>query len=216
MQKGRNDMGQQVAVRQNTGRRKRSGVTGREQAELMLIMLPTFVLIFIFCYIPLYGIVIAFQNYTPGSPFLAFDGSVEWVGLKHFADFISSRTFFRLIRNTLVLSGLNLVFGFTMPILFALFLNEVQNARFKKVMQTASYLPYFISSVVVAGMVLSFIDTNGVINVLRNMAGLPSVAYSGGRRRVSCHLYRYQCVEILWMGQLTLSLRHVVHRCGAL
>ena len=159
-------------------RRKRSGISAKEQMQLMLIMLPTFVLIFIFCYIPLYGILIAFQDYVPGTSILAFDGSVKWVGFKHFVDFIGSRTFPRLIRNTLVLSGLNLLFGFTTPIIFALILNEVKARGFKKVVQTASYLPYFISTVVVAGMVLSFIDTNGIINVVRKSLGLSVKAFS--------------------------------------
>ena len=151
-----------MRVREKTGRpggmkRKkdyRKKVSWREQGELMLIMLPAFALIFIFCYIPMYGIVIAFQEYVPGAPMIAFDGSTKWVGLKHFMDFISSRTFPRLIRNTLVLNGLNLLFGFSIPILFALILNEVKLSRYKKIVQTASYLPYFISTVIVAGMVL--------------------------------------------------------------
>ena len=157
-------------------RKKHSGISAKEQIQLMLIMLPTMVLIFIFCYIPLYGILIAFQDYVPGAPILG--AGVKWVGLKHFVDFIGSRTFPRLIRNTLVLSGLNLLFGFCAPIVFALILNEVKAKRFKKVVQTASYLPYFISTVIVAGMVLSFIDTNGIINVVRKAMGLSVKAYS--------------------------------------
>lgn len=147
----------------------------REQLELYSIMLPVLVFIAIFCYVPMYGIVIAFQNYFPGAPFIG--PNVEWVGLKHFIQFITSRTFGRLIRNTLVLSGLNLAFGFWIPILFALLLNEVRWPRWKKLVQTASYMPYFISSVVIAGMVISFIDTGGLINQLRNMLGLDTIAY---------------------------------------
>ena len=89
--------------------KKRGGIRAKEQIQLMLIMLPTLVLIFIFSYIPLYGVLIAFQDFVPGNPILSFDGSTRWVGLKHFIDFITSRTFTRLFRNTLVLSGLNLV-----------------------------------------------------------------------------------------------------------
>ena len=144
----------------------------------MLIMLPPLVLIFVFCYMPLYGVVIAFQDYVPGASFLSFDGSTKWVGLKHFINFISSRTFPRLIRNTLVLNGLNLLFGFSLPIIFALILNEVRLAKYKKFVQTASYLPYFISNVIVAGMMLSFLDTNGVINVIRGMFGLSPKVYT--------------------------------------
>ena len=158
--------------------KKRGGIRAKEQIQLMLIMLPTLVLIFIFSYIPLYGVLIAFQDFVPGNPILSFDGSTRWVGLKHFIDFITSRTFTRLFRNTLVLSGLNLVFGFTAPIIFSLILNEVKITSYKKVVQTASYLPYFISTVIVAGMVLSFIDTNGLINRIREIFGLPSKAFS--------------------------------------
>nr|WP_274651242.1 hypothetical protein [Paenibacillus humicola] len=82
--------------------------------------------------------------------------------MKHFIHFVQGEYFWRLIKNTLVLSGLNLLFGFTIPILFALLLNEIRAATFKKTVQTASYMPYFISAVVVAGMVISFVNTDGI------------------------------------------------------
>lgn len=157
---------------------KQTKINWKEQAELVLIMLPTLVLIFIFCYIPLYGILIAFQDYVPGSPILSFGDQTKWVGLKHFIAFITSRTFPRLIRNTVILSGLNLLFGFSMPIIFALVLNEVRIGSYKKFVQTASYMPYFISTVIVAGMVLSFIDTNGIVNVVRRNLGYPTKAFT--------------------------------------
>ena len=150
----------------------------REQYQLYLIMAPVLLHIFIFCYIPLYGILIAFQNYVPGAPFLAFDGSVEWVGLRWFMEFIQGRYFGRLIRNTMVMSLMNLVLGFPLPILFALLLNEVRMPRYKKVAQTASYLPHFISTVVVAGMVLSFIDTEGLINNILGVFGRAPISFS--------------------------------------
>lgn len=127
-------------------------------------MIPTLILIFVLCYIPMYGVVIAFQNYGPGRPFLAFDGSTQWVGLKHFTSFINSKFFGRLMGNTLKLSLLNLAFGFWIPIVFALLLNEIRQVRLRKFFQTASYLPYFISMVVVAGLAISFLETNGLIN----------------------------------------------------
>ena len=136
----------------------------KENVELYLIMLPVLVHIFIFSYIPLYGIVIAFQNYLPGKPFVAFDGSVEWVGLKHIMQFIESPMFSRVFGNTVRLSALSLVFGFACPILFSLLVNELKDGKFKKFVQTASYMPHFISMVVVAGMVLSFINVDGLIN----------------------------------------------------
>ena len=138
----------------------------KENMELYSIMLPTIILVFIFCYIPMYGVVIAFQNYAPGRPFLAFDGTTKWVGAKHFLDFINGKYFSRLVGNTIKLSIYNLIFGFWVPIVFALLLNEIRKIKLRGVFQTLSYLPYFISTVVVAGLVISFIETNGLINNL--------------------------------------------------
>ncbi len=153
-------------VRESIKERKRIQLTRntKENIELYLIMLPTVLLIIVFMYIPLYGIVIAFQDYVPGAPF--FGLGTKWVGLKHFKDFISSYYFTRIVKNTVVLNLMNLGFGFWVPIVFALLLNELKDSFFKKFVQTASYLPYFISSVVVAGMVLSFTATDGIINKL--------------------------------------------------
>ncbi|MDR0670057.1 MAG: ABC transporter permease subunit [Treponema sp.] len=147
----------------------------RENLQLFVFLLPVFLLLFVFCYIPMYGVIIAFQDYIPGSPFIG--KGVIWVGLKHFIRFVKSEYFFRILRNTLVLSGLNLAFGFTLPILFALLLDQVRNLTCRKFVQTASYLPYFISSVVVAGMVITFLDTNGLITTMLSFFGLPPMNY---------------------------------------
>lgn len=155
--------GHDKAVQKN---RRYSKELIHENIELLSIMLPTLILIFIFCYVPMYGVVIAFQNYAPGRPFISFDGSTRWVGLKHFVNFVKGKYFGRLMGNTLLLSLYNLVFGFWIPIVFALLLNEVRQVRLRKFFQTASYLPYFISMVVVAGLVISFLETNGIINNL--------------------------------------------------
>ena len=143
----------------------------QENIQLYLIMLPVLLHIFVFSYIPMYGIVIAFQNYYPGKSFLPFGGDIDWVGFKHFTDFFSGPYFSRLMRNTFKLSFLSLVFGFWVPILFALLMNELRNGIFKKYVQTASYLPHFISNVVVAGMVLSFINTDGIVNAFIKLLG---------------------------------------------
>lgn len=142
-----------------------------ENLELYSIMLPVLAMIFIFCYIPMYGIVIAFQKYVPGRPFLSLDGSTKWVGLKYFKEFIQGKYFGRLMGNTIKLSLYNLLFGFPIPIIFALMLNEIHSVKAKKFFQTASYLPYFISMVVVAGLVVSFLETNGLINNIAVMFG---------------------------------------------
>ena len=134
----------------------------KDNLELYSLMLPAIFIIIMYCYIPMYGVVIAFQNYAPGAPF--WGENTKWVGLDHFIRFYESPFFGRLMGNTLWLSFLNLAWGFWVPIVFALLLNEVQVVGFKKFVQTASYLPYFVSTVVMAGMLISFISPNGIIN----------------------------------------------------
>ena len=140
-----------------------------EYIQIYSLLIPICVLLFIFCYIPMYGIIIAFQDYMPGNSFIG--PGVKWVGLAHIIRFINSEYFVRIIRNTLVLSGYNLAFGFTLPILFALLLDQVGNGPYRRFVQTASYLPYFISTVVVAGMVISFVDSNGLITRILSLFG---------------------------------------------
>ena len=145
----------------------------RESGELYLIMLPVLVMIFIFFYMPMFGVVIAFQDYVPGDPFFAFDGSTKWVGLQHFKTFFSSIYFPRLLKNTLTLSLMNLAFGFWVPIAFALLLNEVTHLRYKKLVQTASYMPYFISMVLVGLFSYALFNVdNGLINTVLRSLGL--------------------------------------------
>jgi len=128
-----------------------------------------FILIFIFSYLPMFGIVISFQNYSAGKPF--FGPGVTWVGLDHFKSFVGSYYFPRIIRNTLVLSLLNLLMGFWPPILFALIVNEICLNKYRQFIQTVSYMPNFISAVVVAGMVISFIANDGMITKFLNALG---------------------------------------------
>lgn len=142
----------------------------KDNIEYYLYMLPVLVLIFIFSYIPLYGIVIAFQDYKAGSPFISAD--TAWVGLKHFRDFLSSYYFTRIIRNTVFLNLLKLFMGFWVPIAFALLLNEVVFSKLRKVVQTVSYMPHFISSVVVASIFLSYISSDGIVVKLLSIFGI--------------------------------------------
>ncbi|HML47082.1 MAG TPA: ABC transporter permease subunit [Clostridia bacterium] len=125
-----------------------------------LMVLPVLVYLFLFHYKPMFGIVIAFKDYRVSRGIMAS----PWVGLKHFRAFFSDIYFWRLIRNTVTISGLNILFGFPMPILLALSLNEVNSQRFKRTVQTLSYMPYFISVVVVSGLLTSYCATNGVFN----------------------------------------------------
>lgn len=136
----------------------------RKYRYFFLLILPGLLYFVIFRYIPMVGLVIAFKDYkiTRG-----FFGS-EWVGLKHFIDFFSSRTSAQLIRNTLLLNLYTFIFGFPVPIIFAIFLSELKSNSYRKSLQTMSYLPYFISNVIVVGIVFLMLDYNsGVFNILR-------------------------------------------------
>ena len=138
---------------------------------LLLMFLPVLAYYILFHYGPMYGLQIAFRDFKPRQGFF---GS-EWVGLKHFVNFFTGPYAWRLTRNTLLLSIYQLTFGFPLPILFALLLNEVGNRAFKRVTQTVTYLPYFISIVVVAGLLVNFLSKDGVINDL--------IAFFGGERK---------------------------------
>lgn len=141
---------------------------------LLLLILPAVILILLFNYIPMAGLIMAFQDFKPvkgilGSPF---------VGLKHFEEFFTSIFAFRIIKNTFVLSLYNLLWGFPIPIIFALLLNEVRNRAYKKIVQTVSYLPHFISTVVIVGIMISLFDSNfGILNVVRKNMGLETIAF---------------------------------------
>ena len=143
---------------------------------LYLFLLPATIFFILFRYYPLYGVQIAFQNYRIGEVF----GTSEWVGFKHFIRFFESYWFTTVVWNTLKLSLLNLIFGFPLPIILALILNEVDHQRFKKLVQTVTYAPHFISLVVLCGAIQLFLSpSTGFIsiafNTIREWLGLDSV-----------------------------------------
>ena len=138
--------------------------------SLYLIAVPMIVFYLLFAYKPMYGALIAFKEYKPA---LGFAGS-PWVGFAQFERFFSSPFFGRLMRNTVLLSFYSLIFGFPAPIILALLLNEVRHAKFKKAVQTISYLPHFISIIVVAGMITDFSMSTGLFNQI--------VEFFGGER----------------------------------
>ena len=133
---------------------------------LYLMVLPAMIAVFIFHYIPIYGIVMAFENYKPSRGFF---GS-EFVGLKHFKTFIEYPYFWKIIRNTLSLSLWSFVTT-PMPIILALMLNEMRTSKFKKTCQTILYAPHFVSVVVVCSMVLLFVGRDGIVNKLVELFG---------------------------------------------
>ncbi len=132
----------------------------RRNKVIYFLCIPIVLWYVIFCYMPMGGIVIAFQNFTPAR---GISGS-PWVGAEHFIRFFTGPYAWRLIRNTFMLSLLDLLFNFPAPIIFALLLNEVYCKTFKKTIQTISYMPYFISLVVLCGIVVDFTKSGGVIS----------------------------------------------------
>jgi len=135
------------------------------------MIIPVVAFYILFHYVPLGGAIIAFKNFSPK---LGIWGS-EWAGLKHFTDFFSSFYFERTLVNTLVISFMDLLFGFPAPIILALMLNEVRSRHFKKAVQTISYLPHFISVVVICGLLRDFFSINGLVNsIIQAFGGTPS------------------------------------------
>lgn len=143
--------------------------TNANRHPLVYVMLAIVMVYFVlFCYWPMYGNIIAFQNYKPVRGILRS----SFVGLKNFQKFFSNFYFYRLLRNTLVISGLNLLFGFPFPIVFAILLNEVRNQKCKKIVQTITYLPHFITTVVICSMITQFTNSTGFITTIVNSMGV--------------------------------------------
>ncbi len=134
---------------------------------IYLMVLPVVLYFFIFKYLPMYGAVIAFKDYSVAKGIWASD----WVGFDHFRTFFSSYYFGRVLRNTFLISFYNLIFGFPAPIILALLLNEIRVKWFKSVVQTVSYLPHFISLVVICGLIIDFTNRGGVIQSILEFFG---------------------------------------------
>lgn len=139
-----------------------------EQKQLMLMSVPVLLYVFLFNYFPLWGWITAFQKYKPK---LGVTGS-EWVEFENFRWIFSRQDFLYSIRNTLAMSLINLVFGTVSSILLAILLNEVRNRAFKRTVQTVTYLPHFLSMVIVVGMAQNIFASNGPVNSLLVSLGL--------------------------------------------
>lgn len=142
----------------------------RVNKSVYIMFLPVLIYYIIFHYKPMYGAIIAFKDYTPIKGIM---GS-EWIGFKHFIDFFSSFYFRRVLRNTLVISFSTLLFGFPAPIILALLINELKSKVFSRTVQTITYMPHFISMVVICGMIRTFTIDSGIINDI--------IAFFGGER----------------------------------
>ncbi|WP_168123112.1 ABC transporter permease subunit [Paenibacillus sp. HB172176] len=153
--------------------RKLLGLIKRDK-YLLIMFSPIFIYYVVFMYLPMPGIVIAFKNFTPGHGI--WGG--EWVGFKWFVQFANSIYFWRLIRNTFLLAFYPLVFGFWIPILFAVCIVEIKNRVFKRFAQTITYLPHFISTVVIAGMIINFLSpTDGIVNTFLAELGMDKINF---------------------------------------
>lgn len=147
--------------------KKKVGHNVRKHKFLFLLMAPGFLYFILFHYLPMYGIVIAFQDYKPFDGALSMITDPHWVGFKHFTDFFHSYYFVRILKNTLVISIYKLLFGFPAPLILALLLNEVRSRKFKRTVQTISYLPHFLSWVIISGLIIVLLSpTSGLFNQL--------------------------------------------------
>ncbi|MCX7843137.1 MAG: ABC transporter permease subunit [Clostridia bacterium] len=142
--------------------------TLNKQKALIILSLPFFAFLIVFGYLPLWGWVMAFQDFKYGIPLF----EQTWVGIEYFKQLLTDIDFYLAFRNTLVMSGLNLVFGTIASIVFALALNEVKNIAFKKTVQTISYLPYFVSWPIIANIVISMLAAEGTVNTLLESMGI--------------------------------------------
>ena len=171
--------------------------------ELYLFILPAAAYFFVFHYMPMYGVQIAFKDFMAR---LGIECS-KWVGLKHYDRFFSLYSCWSLIGNTLSLSLYSLLAGFPLPILLALLLNEMRNKRMKKLVQTVSYAPHFISTVVLVSMVTMFGNAHyGIFNKIRELFGMEAVSFMGMRDWFR-HLYVWSGVwqNIGWNAIVFLS-----------
>lgn len=140
----------------------------KKQKYLIIMIAPFFIWLIIFRYIPLWGWITAFQNYKPGIPIF----QQQWVGLKYFREMFADPEFYLVLRNTLAMSLLGLTFGFPLPIILAILINEIKHSTFKRTVQTISYLPHFVSWVIVASIVHAMLAPDGVVNYALIKIGL--------------------------------------------
>lgn len=167
-------------MKKGTGYQKKHGTSVltqyRKHKELFILFIPVLLYYIVFCYIPMGGIVIAFKDYKLmkgiwGSP---------WVGLDNFKELFTTPSFYEILGNTLWISILRLLAGFPAPIILAILLNEIRNAKYKKVVQTISYLPHFLSWVILAGVFMQLLSpSTGVVNALLGKLGISPIYFLG-------------------------------------
>lgn len=158
----------------NNGKGKATWAVMKANYQIYLLLVPAILFFAIFCYVPMYGVIIAFKDYNTG---LGIAGS-PFVGLKHFKRFLDMPVFWNVFRNTLLLSAYHLAVNFPLPILVALMVNEVKEGFFKKTLQTVTYAPHFISTVILCSMVTLFLSpSTGFVNKIIEACGGEAVNF---------------------------------------
>ena len=145
--------------------------------QYYLMLIPGIIVTFIFCYIPLYGVIIAFEDYNVGMGF-----SSPWVGLKNFQYLFSQPTFTRTITNTLYIAVWKLALGIIVPVTIAILLNEMRSNKLKRFYQTLIYIPNFLSWIIMAGVLMDILGSTGAINLILNKLGLGSIDFLGNAK----------------------------------
>lgn len=162
-----------VTRTQHNGTTRRRGRPWWRNWQLYSLLVLPVAWFLVFRYLPMAGNIIAFRNYIPGGNIFG-DG---WVGFQNFELFLTDPTFWHIFRNTVALGALTLFFGFPVPLILALLLNEVRSRGFKRFVQTTTYLPHFLSIVIVAGMILQITSMTGSINQLLSAVGLHKITF---------------------------------------
>ena len=167
-----------------------------------IMIIPVILYYIIFHYIPMFGVLIAFKEY---SPHLGVFKS-PWVGFDHFVSFITDRYFGRIFLNTLTISCKNILIGFPLPIIFSLLINEVSNIKFKKAIQTVTYLPHFVSLVVICGLLVSFLGVDGIFNDIIEMLGGERIAFlQEGKYFSNIYVWSGVWQELGWSSIIYIS-----------
>ena len=178
----------------------------RKYWEIYVILLFSATVVFIFDYIPMYGVTMAFRQYR-------FDMGMfrsPWIGLEYFRAFFGYFNFSLIIRNTLIIGFFQIIVYFPIPIIFALMLNEVRNVPFKRVVQTLTYLPFFISWVVVLQLLLHFLSLDGLVNQFRVSIGLERVFYMNSPD----HFYPIMFLSFAWKNTGMRSIIYLAALSG--
>jgi putative aldouronate transport system permease protein len=169
---GSNESGIGMKLKQ----RKSINAYYRDNWALHVMLIPAVIVIVIYNYIPIGGLVMAFQNYNPALGMI----NSKWVGLKNFVYIFTMREFARALRNTVIIAGLKIILGIIIPVIFALMLNEVRKRSFQRVIQTLIYLPHFISWILLGGILKDLLSpSTGIINMLIRLFGFDSVYFLG-------------------------------------